>query len=250
MDCLGHFINREGADNVSNEELVIRIKEGIDTADSMLQLWQQNRLFINRIARHYQGIAELEDLEQEGYLALYDAVAGFDVSKGYKFLTYAGYWITQRLQRYIYFQKLPKDGILSLDSRTITQDGEYTLGDIIPTDVNVEQDVLKDISIHHMQNTLWPLVDTLPGYQGRVLRLRYQGGKTRKAIGESLGITMTQVNTLESNALHNLKRSRKVRLLHSYLADDDAYSMGLVGNGVTRFNTTWTSSTERAAMRY
>lgn len=86
---------------MTNEEIVARIKAGIDTADNMLLLWQQCRLFIHSIAIRYQGKAELEDLEQEGYLALYDAVDGFNTEYGYKFLTYAEHWIKQRMQRYI-----------------------------------------------------------------------------------------------------------------------------------------------------
>lgn len=86
---------------MTNEELAIQIKAGIDTTEHMLALWQQNRNFIHVIAMHYQGYAELEDLEQEGYLALYHAVNGFDPTRHYSFLTYAKYWITQRMKRYI-----------------------------------------------------------------------------------------------------------------------------------------------------
>ena len=71
---------------MTNEELAIRIKAGIDTADNMLQLWEQTRRFIRRIASRYVGAAELEDLEQEGYLALYDAVDGYRPDLGCKFL--------------------------------------------------------------------------------------------------------------------------------------------------------------------
>ncbi len=85
---------------MTNEELAVRIKAGIDTADNMLQLWQQTRRFIRRIASRYVGAAELEDLEQEGYLALYDAVDGYRPDLGFKFLTYAEYWIKQRLLQY------------------------------------------------------------------------------------------------------------------------------------------------------
>ena len=51
---------------MTNEEIVIKIKAGIDIADNMLRLWQQNRKFISCIARRYRGRAEQEDLEQEG----------------------------------------------------------------------------------------------------------------------------------------------------------------------------------------
>lgn len=86
---------------MSNEELVARIKAGVDTADNMLQLWEQTKRFIHVLAKRYQSKAEIEDLEQEGYLALYDAVDGYKPEKGTKFLTYAEYWIKLRMIRFI-----------------------------------------------------------------------------------------------------------------------------------------------------
>mgnify|MGYP002510297927 CR=1 FL=1 len=62
----------------ANEQLVARIKAGEDTAENMAQLYEQVRGFIHSIARKYRGYAEAEDLEQEGCLALYPAIAGYD----------------------------------------------------------------------------------------------------------------------------------------------------------------------------
>lgn len=86
---------------MTNEELVIRIKAGIDVSENMLQLWQQTKAFIHTVAVHYQGYADVEELEQEGYLSLYDAVEGFCPEQGCKFLTYAKHWVRQRMKRYI-----------------------------------------------------------------------------------------------------------------------------------------------------
>lgn len=86
---------------MTNEELVIRIKAGVDVSGNMLQLWEQTRAFIHTVALHYQGYADLEDLEQEGYLALYDAVDGFRQEGGRTFLSYASFWMRQRMKRYI-----------------------------------------------------------------------------------------------------------------------------------------------------
>ena len=47
---------------MTNEQLVIRICAGIDEADNTLQLWQQNRGYINKIVNHYKAYAEEEDL--------------------------------------------------------------------------------------------------------------------------------------------------------------------------------------------
>lgn len=85
---------------MTNEQLVIRIKAGIDTADNMAQLWQQNRAFIHSMAWRYRGYAEMDDLEQEGFLGLCRAVEKYDSDKGVQFLSYAGHWIKQSMVRY------------------------------------------------------------------------------------------------------------------------------------------------------
>ncbi|HBA49678.1 MAG TPA: hypothetical protein DCZ91_18160 [Lachnospiraceae bacterium] len=69
--------------------------------ENMLQLWEQTRAFIHTVALHYQGYADLEDLEQEGYLALYDAVDGFRQEGGRTFISYASFWMRKRMKRYI-----------------------------------------------------------------------------------------------------------------------------------------------------
>jgi RNA polymerase primary sigma factor len=88
---------------MTNEQLVIRIKAGDNVAENMLQLYNQVKLFIHSIAWKYRDSGDLEDLEQEGYLALYPAIDGYDPDTGCKFLTYAEYHIRQRMQRYIWY---------------------------------------------------------------------------------------------------------------------------------------------------
>lgn len=86
---------------MTNEQLAIRIKAGIDVADNMLQLWQQNRGFIHKIVNQYKAYAEEEDLEQEGYLGLSAAVEHYNSDEGVTFLHYASFWIKQYMSRYI-----------------------------------------------------------------------------------------------------------------------------------------------------
>nr|WP_304054469.1 sigma factor [Enterocloster clostridioformis] len=45
----------------------------------------QVRRFIHAVAWKYRDSGELEDLEQEGYLALYPAIDGYDPAQGVKF---------------------------------------------------------------------------------------------------------------------------------------------------------------------
>lgn len=86
---------------MTNEEIVIRIQAGIDVADNMAALWEQNRVFIYKTAKRYQGCTDIEDLLQEGYLGLHEAVERWESDVGVKFLSYASHWIRQAMGRYI-----------------------------------------------------------------------------------------------------------------------------------------------------
>lgn len=85
---------------MTNEQLVARIQAGEDTADNMLRLWRQNERFIAKMAKRYQGYAELDDLKQEGYIGLCEAVRQYDPGQGASFIGYAGFWIRQAMRRY------------------------------------------------------------------------------------------------------------------------------------------------------
>ncbi|MBR5470579.1 MAG: helix-turn-helix domain-containing protein [Oscillibacter sp.] len=71
----------------SNEELVLRIQAGDKNAAELLL--SQNEGYITELALKHSAWCELEDLKQEGALALLEAVGRFDPARGTKLLTYA-----------------------------------------------------------------------------------------------------------------------------------------------------------------
>ena len=70
-----------------NEELALRIQTGDKNAAELLI--SQNEGYLTKLAREYTPWCELEDLKQEGALALLDAAGRFDPAYGTKLLTYA-----------------------------------------------------------------------------------------------------------------------------------------------------------------
>lgn len=86
---------------MTNEQLAVRIRAGENVGDNMAILYDQVKDFIHAMAYKYHGQGELEDLEQEGFLALYDAIDHYEADQDVKFLTYASHWIRQRMQKYI-----------------------------------------------------------------------------------------------------------------------------------------------------
>lgn len=286
---------------MTNEQLAIRIKAGIDIADNMLALWQQNRGFIHKIVNQYKAYAEEEDLEQEGYLGLSDAVNHYNPDEGVTFLHYASFWIKQYMSRYVksngtirlpefmqgrireynrmaqkwlqnyhreptdmeicHFLDISREMLENLRKAAqmaqigsldvpVGEEGDCSMYDLLPSAMDEEEQTIEKIQHEQLSAVLWPLVDALPGQQPQVIRARYQERRTLADIAKEKGVTLDAIRQQEAKGLRELRKPSRSKLLRPFLPDDDRiYSRALQGNGVGSFNRTWTSSTERAALR-
>ncbi|WP_298534553.1 RNA polymerase sigma factor RpoD/SigA [uncultured Treponema sp.] len=82
------------------EEKELAIKAAAGSKAAKNKLVNANLRFVVAIAKTYQNRGfELMDLISEGNIGLMAAVDHFDVSKGYKFISYAVWWIRQSIQK-------------------------------------------------------------------------------------------------------------------------------------------------------
>jgi RNA polymerase primary sigma factor len=111
-----------------NEEVALakRIKEGDQIA--LEKLTKANLRFVISVAKQYQShVLSLSDLINEGNLGLIKAAQRFDETRGFKFISYAVWWIRQSIMQAIAEQsrvvRLPLNRVGSLNkiSKTFSQ---------------------------------------------------------------------------------------------------------------------------------
>src|SRR4051794_40086321 len=101
-DALQLFLNEAGRYKLltaeEEVELAKRVERGEREAKELMI--NSNLRLVVSIAKRYQGHGlSLLDLIQEGIIGLIRAVEKFDYRKGFKFSTYATWWIRQAVQR-------------------------------------------------------------------------------------------------------------------------------------------------------
>jgi RNA polymerase primary sigma factor len=169
---------RAAAERLANGERSVELRRAASAgAKAKDRFIRSNLRLVVSIARRYplpQGM-DLGDLIQEGNLGLEHAVDKFDWRRGFKFSTYATFWIRQAIGRALDQKgsliRIPGDRAAALRSalrqaggdsdtldaynaelhlltstasldKTIGDDGDATLGDLLPDDVMSPEDVV------------------------------------------------------------------------------------------------------------
>lgn len=103
-DLVQMYLREIGRVPLINFEEEVRLAKAIEKGDPMAKqkLTEANLRLVVSIAKKYVGRSQslsLLDLIQEGNIGLFRAVEKFDYRKGYKFSTYATWWIRQAITR-------------------------------------------------------------------------------------------------------------------------------------------------------
>lgn len=86
---------------MTNEQIVSEIRNGYSVTDYMQLLYESNLPLIKKFIKPYTAYEPMEDLLQEAYFGLWEAVQHYETSANVRFMTYAEYWIRQSVQRYL-----------------------------------------------------------------------------------------------------------------------------------------------------
>jgi RNA polymerase primary sigma factor len=218
--------------------LAQRIEEGDEEARS--EMIAANLRLVVHWARRYQGRGvDLVDLVQEGAFGLMRAVEKFDWRRGFKFSTYATWWIRQSLQRAVQSKgraiRLPEDAVAaeaaaeregdeaqlhlprvvaSLD-QPLASEATATLGDVLAGEqADLEDEVTHAISLEGLDEA----IERLPDLERSVVRLRFgldgQPPASLETTAKTLGIGVRRVRSVEAAALRFLAEQPEIGALH------------------------------------
>jgi len=179
-------------------------KEGNKVAIEKLVLG--NLRFVINIAKKYQGRGlPLEDLISEGNVGLLLAINRFEAERGYRFITYAVWWIRQAIIKAIH-EKVrmicPPDNKFQLPENVSLFD-----------DINFEPDYEDDFPGRALNSVLRDelerYIDLLDNRTAGIIRYRFgfgdRGCMTLKSVGKVYNLCRERVRHIQNNGIKQLR---------------------------------------------
>ena len=248
-------IGREELITVDREvELAGRIRNGDRAA--LEELVRSNLRFVVSVAKQYQNQGlSLPDLINEGNLGLIKAAEKFDETRGFKFISYAVWWIRQSILQALAEQsrivRLPLNQVGSMNkinkayqrfeqeherkpsaeelaemldipvdkiAETLKMSGRHVLIDVMVNEDSPNAD--RGLINESLSTEIGRALATLTPREADILRKFFGIGtpeKTLEEIGDELHLTRERVRQIKEKAIRKLNTGQRSHILQTYL---------------------------------
>ena len=197
---------------MTNEELAELIQK-TDSKTAKAELWEQNKGIIYRLARSYYRPTSphtLEDLVQQGYFALLQAVKSYKREKGYKFTSYLPFSFQCTIRG------LDMNTYISLDT-PIGRDGEEkesTLVELIP-DTSTLEDIENALNLTAERQAIYNALGRLEPLQRDIIISIYFHGETLTSIATRLSRSIEAIRQRHQRILKELSKDPELMELYA-----------------------------------
>ena len=240
---LDKYLQEIGREDLITVEEEVELAQAIRKGDrrALEKLTRANLRFVVSVAKQYQNQGlSLPDLINEGNLGLIKAAEKFDETRGFKFISYAVWWIRQAFSRFEQENErkpspeelaqeldIPVDKIsdtLKVSGRHISVDAPFVEGeDNSLLDVLVNDDA-PNADGTLMNESLSREIDralaTLTERESDIIKMFFGIGcqeVTLEEIGDKFGLTRERVRQIKEKAIRRLRQGTRSRLLKTYL---------------------------------
>lgn len=217
----------------ANEQDALEYQKG--DANALSRIWKRNQGFLYRVCYQFYdrnkgqccacGVGP-EDLMQESFFALLEAVRAFDLERGYKFLTWVSYPLKNRFNRLLGRRGVP-DPLNSCESldEPRTDDETNTRGAMIPD--QAASDAFKSVEAQIYNSELHAALDealsVLPVQHRELLKCRYYEEKTFRECAALFHLgSPSYARSVAKKALQRMRRGQAFRILKHFLVDTSA----------------------------
>lgn len=192
---------------LSNEELIVLAKNGDEDAKD--ELFRYNTRLCGHIAQRFKNVDDVEELIAIGNIGLIKAYNSFDITKGFKFATYASRLIQNEIL--MYFRKEKKHNIVTSYDMVISTDDDgselHLLDRIAAPEDNPMRDELENL------NSIMEIfkeecnADRRYGKRDlQIVDLLFYQKKKQRDVAEIMDVSQSYVSRLEGRVILKLKR--------------------------------------------